>query len=364
MVIVHYAGITNNNASGVSVVVPEIVNNMGKFEKVALYNYSNENVYIDKPALQISSSEYSDDYHTFPAPFSKPDIVVFHSPFGIPKMKRVVDQLISEKIPYIIVPHGCFSRPAMKKKRLKKWLAIKFHFNRALENANAIQYLCENEKKDSIFNLPYIIVSNGINSTPKIEREYNKINKITFIGRKDLYHKGIDMLIEGCSLIRNELKEECIEINLYGPGTNKQNADIDQLIKKYELESIVKNNPGIFGEEKKRVLIDSDVFALTSRYEGQPIAILEAFSYALPVLVTPGTGFSEEVKRNKCGIVTELSAKAIAEGILSITKDSFFLREASQNAYNYVTSEYGWKSVTQRALNAYKGVCDEKNSRL
>ena len=110
MVIVHYAGITNNNASGVCVVVPQIINSMSIFEDVALYNYANETVNIKAPAIQIDNQIYSDDYHLFPIPFSKPDIVIFHSPFGIPKMKNLISILINDNIPYVIVDQDTYGK--------------------------------------------------------------------------------------------------------------------------------------------------------------------------------------------------------------------------------------------------------------
>lgn len=364
MVIIHYAGITNNNASGVSVVVPQIINSMSTFEDVALYNYANETVNIKVPAIQIDNQIYSDDYHRFPVPFSKPDIVIFHSPFGIPKMKNLISILINDNIPYVIVPHGCFSKAAMKKKRLKKWLAIKLFFNKALKHAAAIQYLCENEMEDSIFKLSHIIVSNGIGIPNQIPREYTTIKQLTFIGRKDLYHKGIDVLLEGCALIKDELAQNDIKIVLYGPGSNEQESEINQIITANNLTDIVKSRPGVFGTEKIDVLKKTDIFLLTSRYEGQPIAVLEAMAYSLPVLITPGTGFSEEVKEHNCGKVVEFSVQDIANGILSMINDKAFLKKASQNAYSYVSEEYCWENVTKRALTEYKGVCYEKDSRI
>ena len=364
MVIIHYAGITNNNASGVSVVVPQIINNMSMFEDVALYNYASEAVNIKEPAIQINNQSYSDDYHTFPAPFSKPDIVVFHSPFGIPKMKKLIPILMNDNIPYIIVPHGCFSKAAMKKKKFKKWLAVNLFFNKALKNSAAIQYLCENERQDSIFKLSNIIVSNGIDIPDRISREYKSVKHLTFIGRKDLYHKGIDVLLEGCALIKDELVQKNIEINLYGPGSDEQENEIKQIIFANDLTNIVKSKPGVFGNEKIEVLENTDIFLLTSRYEGQPIAILEAMAYSLPVFITPGTGFSEEVKMHKCGSVVDFSARDIAKGLLAMINNIEFVKDASYNAYTYVSEEYCWENVTKRALNKYKGVCYEKDSRI
>lgn len=362
VVIIHYAGITNNSASGVSVVVPQIVNNMAFKAKVALYNFSDEIVSINYPAVLLNSKVCSDDYRSFPNPFSMPDLVIFHSPFGIPKMVNIVKRLIADKIPYIIVPHGCFSRTAMKKKWLKKTLAMKIYYGNVIKRAKAIQYLCENEKKNSVIDSASIIISNGVIIPEKINRSYENLNNLVFIGRKDIYHKGIDKLIEACSLIKNELAEKKVCINLYGPGNQEQNRQIENSIKQNELTSIVINRSAVFEKEKEEVLRDADLFLLTSRFEGQPIAILEALSFSIPVIVTPGTGFFDEVNNNNCGIAVDFTAEKISTGILNILNSRAYAVESSKNAYEYVRNTYSWKYVTEKALKIYEELCDEENS--
>ena len=47
---------------------------------------------------------------------------------------------------------------------------------------------------------------------------------------------------------------------------------------------VVKLNREIDEEEKRQILLDTDVFIQTSRFEGMPMGILEALSYGLPCL--------------------------------------------------------------------------------
>ena len=364
MVILHYAGISDNHASGVSVVVPQIINSMRFTEQVALYNYGTECSAIQAPAVLLSSRAYSDDYHTFPQPFSHPDIVIFHSPFGLPRMTGICKRLKKDRIPYVIVPHGCFSEAAMKKKWLKKRLAMALFFRQAFANADAIQYLCENERGMSVVKHRSIIVPNGIEIPPAIDRRCESVRSIVFIGRKDIYHKGIDILIQGCAKIKSLLVSSGVTVRLYGPGDEAQNRTVSGMISENGLDEVVINMPGIFGGDKAEVLSSADLFVLTSRSEGQPIAVLEALSYSLPVLVTPGTGFFEEVKENHCGIPVELSTDQIAEGIAKAVKNPEAMRSASKNAYSYACRAYSWDYVAALASEKYQEVCDEKNRRV
>lgn len=98
-------------------------------------------------------------------------------------------------------------------------------------------------------------------------------------------------------------------LTLYGPDRKGSFAEIDKMISEYKINDFVFKKDGIFDQEKEDVLINSSVFVLTSRLEGQPIALLEACAYGLPVLVTPGTNVSDEVESFNCGWVANLSGE-------------------------------------------------------
>ena len=85
MVVLHYAGVSRNNASGVSVIVPQIMNAQTSFATVGFYNYGTESFDTVESVTHIIGTNNNDDYHTFSPPFNKPDIVIFHSPFGVPR---------------------------------------------------------------------------------------------------------------------------------------------------------------------------------------------------------------------------------------------------------------------------------------
>ena len=75
---------------------------------------------------------------------------------------------------------------------------------------------------------------------------------------------------------------------------------------------------GLYGTKKDNRMRTCNMFILTSHYEGMPMGILEAFSYAVPYIVTPGSNMAEEISRSSAGWVCELSAESIADTIESL----------------------------------------------
>ena len=356
MVVLHYADIGKNNASGVSVIVPQIMNAQTSFARVGFYNYGKECFDTVEDVTRISNIQNNDNYHTFPAPFNRPDIVVFHSPFGIPQSVRIIKMLKKDKIPYIVVPHGCFSSFAMKKKWLKKRIARIVFMDRVVKASAGLQYLSEGEKRASVYNTDCFVVPNGIFVPEYVEKDRKELIEISFIGRKDIYHKGLDFLIEACKIAKEQLKNR-VRINIYGPESNGKS--VSQLIDECGVGDFVFNLPAVFGEDKEKVYANTDVFVLTSRFEGQPVAILEAWANGVPTLVTPGTNVAEECADNRCGWVVSADAVHIAKKLVELTGIRGEISQCARSAHQYVKEIYSWKNVSKQYYREYLKIKDQ-----
>lgn len=354
MNVLHYAGISENMSSGVSVIVPEIINAQAEVMNVCFYNYGESSFSISND-VSVLNKKYCDDYHTFLPPFNKPDIVVFHSPYGIKKSLHISKMLRKEKIPYIIVPHGCFSANALKKKKIKKWIANKLIFKKMFHGASAIQFLSIGERDASIYKEKGFIVPNAVQFPIDVTRKKSKDGiQISFIGRKDIYHKGLDLLIKACGNIKDELRKRNVHVYLYGPYENNNESKLKTLILENNLESVVHDCNPIYGKEKENVFLKTDVIALTSRFEGLPGIVLEAWTYGCPTLLTPGSNMAGEAVENNCGWKADASVMDIARIIMEIVKNPENIYEKSSIAFNYVREKYSWSVIAQKYVDEYR----------
>ena len=84
--------------------------------------------------------------------------------------------------------------------------------------ATAIQFLTVDEMKNSHIKINPIIIQNGT-VIPNMMNRKGDSDKISFvyIGRKDIYHKGIDFLLEACKLAENTMRKHGATMTLYGP---------------------------------------------------------------------------------------------------------------------------------------------------
>lgn len=354
MVILHYAGIGRNQSSGVSVIVPQILGSQTSFAKIALYNYGKECFDLNPDVVAISDTHINDDYHHFPGPFRCPNLVVFHSPLGILKCIRVINMLKKDNIPYVIVPHGCFSKEAMNKKKLKKVIAKMLFIDRMIESSAGIQYLSMGEKNNSIYLQKGFVVPNGAEVTLLKEKKDNKTVIVSFIGRKDVHCKGLDLLIEACGIAKERIKTK-INIYIYGPCEKKEN-EIKELIKKNEVGEFVFDCPAVYGKSKRLVYEQTDILVLTSRHEGQPISILEAWSNGVPTLLTPGTNMAEECCEKMCGWKVDANVNSIASMLEYLSNNKDDIEKCSKNAYEYLINTYSWDIVAKKYYVQYKRI--------
>lgn len=284
----------------------------------------------------------------FPEPFDKPDVVVFEGIY----FKEYIGfskELRRKHIPYVIIPRGSMTYQAMHNHAwLKKWIAHKIWFDGFINHAWRIQYLTQQEADDStkLFKTPYFIVPNGFDTPSVVKTSFcSEGIKAIFIGRLDIYHKGIDLLLDAITEAHKELKDSGFSLNIYGPHRYDY-ENIKNEIETRGITDIASVNGEISGKEKEQAILDSDLFIMTSRFEGHPMGLIEALAYGLPCLVTPGTNMLEEVKKADAGWVCEGNVESIKDILIKVIVDKNKYDFKSLHAIE-LAKMYNWNNLAE-----------------
>jgi glycosyltransferase involved in cell wall biosynthesis len=147
--------------------------------------------------------------------------------------------------------------------------------------------------------------------------------------------KGFDLLIKIWSKISN--KNDGWTLRIVGTGEMQQ--QLEQMVQKYDLSSSVEILPPT--ADVKSLYLDASVYALSSRFEGLPLVLIEAMAMGLPVVSFDcETGPREIVVPDKTGILvapenTEAFAKELDALMKAPSKRQFFSQGAIEESKKF-----------------------------
>ncbi|KKR89145.1 MAG: Glycosyl transferase group 1 [Candidatus Wolfebacteria bacterium GW2011_GWA1_44_24] len=285
--------------------------------------------------------------------------------------------------PHIISPHGSLMRePLGKKNSLLKKIYIFLIERRNLAGADALHFTVETEKKEYLeAGLPMrkaIIIPNSLGDSAvgaddnEEKIDFRKKNKIALGGKIILFlsrlnwKKGLDTLIP--AFVEVVKKKPNAVLVLAGPDDGNYKKEVEEMLRDAKLRENEKNDGRVIftgmllGEDKIAALRESDVFVLPSYSENFGMAVIEAMSFGLPVVVTKGVGISGEVETSGAGLVVEKNVNQVAEAILEILENPELAEKMGEQGKKLVKNEFSGDKVAKRFLEEYnKTIANHQN---
>ena len=160
--------------------------------------------------------------------------------------------------------------------------------------------------------------------------------QILFLGRIHQY-KGLDIFIDAMNLLYK--KDINFSANILGEG------DMKPFNKKLGNSNYIRvENRWISNKEFSDALMSADLLVLPYREASQSGVVAAAMASALPVIVTPVGGLSEQIQHRANGLISaNVTADSIVESIECLLNDNSLYHKISIGALDSANNAYSWK---------------------
>jgi glycosyltransferase involved in cell wall biosynthesis len=293
---------------------------------------------------------------SLPADAPAVDIAHLHSVFTPPNL-TVARALC---MPYAVSPHGGYDPVSLRRNRFHK-LVYAAVFERPLLRGAALRCALTPKEADDIRRFggaePIVVVPNGVHVPDSLAdgatfRERAGIppsrRLAVFVGRLDVLHKGLDLLLNGVAGTASW------HVVLVGRDHRGGLRHLQDLAEKLGIGQRVSFTGPLEGEALLAGLAAADLFVLTSRWEGMPLALLEALACGVPALVTPPVEEAVPVTAAGAGwLATGGSIDQQLNRIAALGPDEWLRKRAGARR---LAARYSWKTAAAGLEAAYQRV--------
>lgn len=277
-------------------------------------------------------------------------------------------------MPYVVTPHGMLDPWALAHRRWKKRLAGLAFETRHLRGAACLHALCVSELgaiRAAGFKNPVCVIPNGVEPAPQghdvvppaWRREIpGRAAILLFLGRL-APQKGLPDLLRGFAKARAISAGQVPSgrpwhLVIAGWGEAEHSEGLRRLAHELGLDPVVHFVGPQFGEAKERTLAAADAFILPSVSEGLPIAILEAWSARLPVLMTPRCNLPEGFATG-AAMRVDPEPESLARGLLDLFDLPLAQRhEMGKRGAQLVATHFSWPGAAAKMEAVYRWVLD------
>jgi glycosyltransferase involved in cell wall biosynthesis len=287
--------------------------------------------------------------------------------------------------PYIISPHGMLDPWALRNSRWKKVLAYTFYEGAHIRHAACLRALCESEaqsiRKLGLAN-PICVIPNGIEppaarspaAPPPWSKSIEPERKVLLFLSRIHPKKGLVNLLKAWaqlrkSGIRGQMAEWALAIAGWEQGGHED--ALKRLATELEIpwadvrsKAAPGNSPAApcsllflgpqFGEAKDTCFANCEAFILPSFSEGLPMAVLEAWTFGKPVVMTPECNIPEGFAASAAFRI-EPACENLAQGLREfVAAPDAVRRQMGQRGLALVNERFAWSRIAGNMKAVYE----------
>lgn len=186
----------------------------------------------------------------------------------------------------------------------------------------------------------------GINYNNDIQSPY-----ICYIGRPS-YQKNTLFLID----VINEVHKEypnihflLLGVGYYSPELNS----VEQKIKEYGIEDVITLKPWLSHSDTMGYVQNSLFYLSTAKYEGLPLAIIEAMAMKKAIVASDVPGNKDCVKNDYNGYLISLDLELFKNKIITMIRHERERSKFEDNSLNYFESQFNIENRIKMLENIY-----------
>lgn len=342
------------------------VNSAFKKHQLKIFSFIDENIDKDRPSWKGIPMKLFKPFPMLYSPKIRKDLLK-ESPdiFHMEALWRYPQLLMTswkkdKKAPIVCTPHGMLDPYIIKNQGVVKRLVSNLFFQKSLEAVDCYHALCQKELEDiRAYGLkqPVAIIPNGINLPDpdlKFEKTDNK-KHLLYLGRLHK-KKGVDLLLKALAAINREEKGllDNWQIDLVGWDHEGCKAELEKIVSENRLEDKVVFHGGLFGKDKQRMYANADGYILPSHGEGLPMTVLEAWSWKLPVVMTPECHIPEGYDADAAIKIND-NVESVEEGLKTFLGMSDEERQSmGMRGYDLVRENFTWDVSAKKMIEVYE----------
>ncbi len=283
---------------------------------------------------------------------------VFHLHGGwVPVFSSIANFMGHHRIKFVFTPHGAYNTIAMRRNALVKKMYFRFFEKSLLQNARHIHCIGQSEVSGlgGIYNnnkaalLPYGFECPQ-QPMPWLQTKTPFV--FGFVGRLDIYTKGLDLLLNAFSRFHSQ--QPGAQLWIVGDGPGK--ARLMQLARRLHIREQVIFYGSRFGNEKNTLINGMHAFVHPSRNEGLPASVLEACSFGVPCIVSKATNVTEHVVKHQAGYsIQNDNVNELFEAMLKLYNASATGTYSAmrKGAMQLVKAEFDWDTLIPQFTKLY-----------
>jgi poly(glycerol-phosphate) alpha-glucosyltransferase len=269
--------------------------------------------------------------------------------------------------PYLISPHGMLDPWILSRGRLKKKVAKIWFLDELLKKAPCLHSLCPNETqaiRDLHLHQPICEIPNGVNlpclnedfTQPLWRKHLPREKKVMLYLSRIHPKKNILGLIHGWNAIKHHQSSlsKNWHLAIAGWGDVQHEQLLKQKVNELKLDDSISFIGSQFESEKSKTFAAADAFILPSFSEGLPMAVLEAWSYQLPVIISKDCNF-EDANTYNAALECPTTPEGIGDSLqklFSMTSEERF--KLGARGRKLVEHRYTWNHIAESFSQVYQ----------